>query len=122
MDKSLKMIIASNIAHYRKAKKMTQADLADCLSVRPTTVSTWERGASLPDAELLFSLCSVLDVSLSTIYGSDAVSYSPVFLDRVETQIISAYRSAPESRREAVRVLLEIKEKDGMSSAEISAS
>ena len=92
------------------------------MSVRPTTVSTWERGASLPDAELLFSLCSVLDVSLSTIYGSDAVSYSPVFLDRVETQIISAYRSAPESRREAVRVLLEIKEKDGAVSAEISAS
>lgn len=119
MEKSLRMAIASNIAHYRKVNKMTQSELALRLSVRPTTVSTWERGASLPDAEVLFSLCEVLDISLSTIYGSDAVSYAPVYLQPSEIQIVTAYRRAPENRKEAVRALLEIKEK---TTAETSAS
>lgn len=111
-EKNIKMSIASNIAYFRKQSKMTQADLARLLSVKPTTISTWERGASLPDAEMLFSLCSIFQISLSKIYGSDAVPYAPVFLDESEAALLTAYRSAPESRRESVRALLEIKEKD----------
>lgn len=116
-DKNIKMSIASNIAYFRKLNNYTQADLARLLSVRPTTISTWERGASLPDAEMLFSLCSIFRISLSKIYGSDAIPFAPVFLDESEAALLTAYRSAPESRREAVRTLLEIKEKDAVSSA-----
>ena len=43
---------------------MTQSQVASALSVKTTTVSTWERGASVPDIETLYNLCKILGVSL----------------------------------------------------------
>ena len=114
---NIKKSIASNIAYYRKANKMTQSELAARLSVKPTTVSTWERGASLPDAEILFSICVLFEVSLSAIYGVDPVAGVPVYLDDSESSLVSAYRSAPEEIRVGVRKLLDIRKKTNAESS-----
>lgn len=66
----IKENIAKNISYYRKRLKLTQSELAEKLGVRTTTVSTWERGASSPDIETLYSICKILKVSLDEIYGS----------------------------------------------------
>ena len=51
MNMNIKNNIAANIAFFRKKNKITQQQLAELLNTKNTTVSTWERGSSLPDAE-----------------------------------------------------------------------
>lgn len=63
----IKENISKNIAFYRKKANLTQTQVAEALSVKTTTVSTWERGASIPDIETLYNLCKLLGVSLEDV-------------------------------------------------------
>lgn len=45
------VILADNIQKYRKARGLTQNELAQSLSISPQAISKWERGASVPDNE-----------------------------------------------------------------------
>ena len=55
--------IGNRITKYRKAKGMTQEDLASQLGVSAQAVSKWENDASCPDISLLPKLCNVLGVT-----------------------------------------------------------
>ena len=55
--------IGARIAKYRKAKGLTQEELANKLGVSSQAVSKWENDASCPDISLLPQLCQVLGVS-----------------------------------------------------------
>lgn len=55
--------IGNRISKYRKAKGMTQEDLAGKLGVSSQAVSKWENDASCPDISLLPQLCKVLGVT-----------------------------------------------------------
>ena len=51
------------LCDLRKAKKMTQKQLADKLGIVPKTVSKWETGRGFPDVSMLSSLADILGVS-----------------------------------------------------------
>lgn len=55
--------IGERIAKYRKAKEMTQEDLANQLGVSSQAVSKWENDISCPDISLLPQLCRLLGVT-----------------------------------------------------------
>jgi len=55
--------IGSRISKYRKAKGMTQEELAGKMGVSSQAVSKWETDASCPDISLLSQLCRVLGIS-----------------------------------------------------------
>lgn len=55
--------IGNRISRYRKAKGMTQEELASKLGVSSQAVSKWENDASCPDISLLPQLCSVLGIT-----------------------------------------------------------
>lgn len=55
--------IGNRIAKFRKAKNMTQEDLANLMGVSSQAVSKWENDASCPDISLLPQLCAVLGVT-----------------------------------------------------------
>lgn len=55
--------IGSRISKYRKAKSMTQEELAGKLGVSSQAVSKWENDASCPDISLLPQLCRVLGIT-----------------------------------------------------------
>ena len=59
--------IGSRISKYRKAKGMTQEDLAGMLGVSSQAVSKWENDISCPDISLLPQLSKVLGVSTDAI-------------------------------------------------------
>ena len=59
--------IGSRISKYRKAKGMTQEELAGMLGVSSQAVSKWENDISCPDISLLPQLSKVLDVSTDAI-------------------------------------------------------
>ena len=59
-----------NLKLYRKEKGFSQEQLALRLNVVRQTISKWEKGFSLPDAELLTKLAEILDVSVSDLLGT----------------------------------------------------
>jgi len=59
-----------NLKTLRKEKGFSQEQLAFRLNVVRQTISKWEKGLSVPDAELLIRLADVLDVSVSDLLGT----------------------------------------------------
>lgn len=72
--------IGNRIAKFRKAKGMTQEDLANQLGVSSQAVSKWENDASCPDISLLSQLCKVLGVTTDELLTgkNDEVKLVPV--------------------------------------------
>lgn len=64
-------MLSENIKHFRKAQKLSQEELAVKLNVVRQTVSKWESGLSVPDAELLIRLSELLQVPVSRLLGTD---------------------------------------------------
>lgn len=63
-------MLAENIKNIRKQKGMTQEELAVRLNVVRQTVSKWEKGLSVPDADLLSRLAEVLETNVETLLGT----------------------------------------------------
>ncbi len=59
-----------NLKAIRKEKGYTQESLAIELNVVRQTVSKWEKGLSVPDAEMLQKIAEVLDVSVVRLLGA----------------------------------------------------
>lgn len=57
------------LAQMRRAKGMTQNELAEKLSITPQAISKWEREEGLPDVTLFPEIASVLGVSVGELFG-----------------------------------------------------
>ena len=64
-------MLNENIKNLRKAKGISQEELAVRLNVVRQTVSKWERGISVPDSGMLISLAEELDTSVSVLLGEN---------------------------------------------------
>ena len=62
-------MLKENIKTIRKAKGLTQQELALKLNVVRQTISKWEQGLSVPDSELLLALSETLETPVSTLLG-----------------------------------------------------
>ena len=71
--------IGKRIASARKAKGMTQVDLAGKMGVSSQAVSKWETDASCPDISLLPLLCKTLGITADELLTgkSDTVRMVP---------------------------------------------
>ena len=66
-------MLSENIKTIRKAKGLSQEELAIKLNVVRQTVSKWEHGLSVPDSEMLVSLSEVLETPVSTLLGETVI-------------------------------------------------
>ena len=64
------MDIGENIRHYRKARQLTQAQLADRLGVTVQAISRWETGTGMPDTAQLVPLAQALNISTDTLLSN----------------------------------------------------
>ena len=62
-------MLSENIKTIRKAKGLSQEELAVKLNVVRQTISKWEQGLSVPDSELLLALSEALETPVSTLLG-----------------------------------------------------
>lgn len=62
-------MLAENLKMLRKAKGYSQEELAAKVHVVRQTVSKWEKGLSVPDAELLMRTAEVLEVPVAQLLG-----------------------------------------------------
>ena len=58
------------IAEKRRARNLTQEQLAELLGVSNKTVSKWETGKSMPDYSIVESLCKELNITISELIAA----------------------------------------------------
>lgn len=68
------MMLNQNIKTVRKNKGFTQEDLANRLHVTRQTISKWEKGYSVPDADMLAKLAEEMEVSVGELLGAEEIS------------------------------------------------
>ncbi len=62
-------MLNENMKALRKSKGLSQEELAVKLHVVRQTISKWEQGLSVPDADMLISLSEELETPVSTLLG-----------------------------------------------------
>ena len=62
-------VIGKKISELRKAKNMTQMELADAINISFQAVSSWERGNTMPDISKLPELARLLGVTVDELLG-----------------------------------------------------
>ncbi len=65
--------IGKYIAAKRKARGMTQVQLAGKLGMSDKSVSKWERGVCLPDVSVYLELCEILGISLNEFFAGEDI-------------------------------------------------
>lgn len=101
-----------NIKNLRKAKGLSQEELAIKLNVVRQTVSKWEKGLSVPDSNLLISLADELDTSVSILLGETV--QEPCCVNELDLKSISEklerinlqFAKRSETRIRTIRYLL----------------
>ncbi len=63
----IKENLAKNLMLYRKAKGLTQLELAEKLNYSDKAVSKWERGESVPDLTVLKQLADFYGIKIDTL-------------------------------------------------------
>ena len=64
-------MLKENLKTQRNIKGFTQEELAIRLNVVRQTVSKWEKGQSVPDADLLIQIANIFEVSVSELLGTE---------------------------------------------------
>lgn len=70
-------MLSENIKTIRKAKGLSQEELAVKLNVVRQTVSKWEQRLSVPDSDLLIALSQALETPVSTLLGETLAPLEP---------------------------------------------
>ena len=105
-------MLSENLKNLRKAKGFSQEELAARLHVVRQTVSKWEKGRSVPDAELLVRLADELDTTPAALLGpelppeAEGSSTTAEQLGRIAEQLAVKIRRARRIWKIAAGVLI----------------
>lgn len=67
-------MLSENIKTLRKQKGYSQEQLADKLNVVRQTVSKWEKGYSVPDADMLEDMADIFEVQVNELLGGEIIT------------------------------------------------
>ena len=104
-------MLCDNIRNFRKAKGLSQDELAVKLNVVRQTVSKWEKGLSVPDSEMLVTIAAELGTTVNALLGEtvepDVNSELRIIANKLEVINGHMVRQS-EARRKAWRVVFAI--------------
>ena len=90
----------------RTEKGMTQGDLAVALNTSKQAISNYEHGTRYPKKDMLEAIADLFNVDLDFLTGRKPETMN--FLSNEEHHIITAYRSASDDTKKAVKNVLGI--------------
>ena len=99
--------ISEKLKQFRKARDLTQEQIADIFNVSPQSVSRWETGATYPDMELLPSIASYYNITVDELLGVDKIK-DKKRIEKIKNEVNEKWESghlndAVEILRNAVR-------------------
>ena len=93
--------IGKFIAEERKAKKYTQRELADKLSISDKTISKWERGNGFPEVSLLLPLCNELEITVNELLSGERLQATD-YKKKAEENMVNLVKEAQESKKKII--------------------
>ncbi len=93
--------IGEFIAEERKAKKYTQRELADKLSISDKTISKWERGSGFPEVSLLLPLCNELEITVNELLSGERLQAMD-YKKKAEKNMVNLVKEAQESKKKII--------------------
>ena len=81
--------IGKFIQQQRKAKNLTQVELAQKINVSEKTISKWECGNGFPDTSLMLPLCEVLEISANELLCGKLIKTEKEYKQSAEQNLIS---------------------------------
>lgn len=75
------MNIGKNLVTLRKAKTLTQEDLAEELKVSRQAISKWELGTSRPDIDNIIKLSKLFSISIDELVNNEIVKTEAISID-----------------------------------------
>ena len=102
------MFIGSRVRELRKAKGLTQQDLADMINVTKVSVCCYEKGTRTPNLDTFVDLINALDTTAAYLLGMDSVVVAEneedykVVLPKEDIQIINEIRKTDEAIGKAI--------------------
>lgn len=103
-------MIGENIKHFRKEKGISQEELAVRLNVVRQTVSKWENGRSVPDADVLVQIAKMLEVSVGELLGTEADNVAAIDL----SEELSKANEQLAKNRQRENLMLQANKKRGL--------
>lgn len=93
--------IGKFIASERKAKNLTQKQLAEQLNISDKTVSKWETGKGLPEVTFMLPLCKILGITVNELLSGERV-YEQDYQKKAEENMMNLVREQEESRKKII--------------------
>lgn len=81
--------IGKFIQECRKAKKLTQVQLAQKIGVSEKTISKWECGNGFPDASLILALCKTLEITSNELLSGKKLTNETEYREQAENNLIA---------------------------------
>ena len=106
MEEIRQMKIGANIAALRRARGLTQEQLAAALGVSAPAVSKWERDSSYPDITLLCPLARALETSVAQLLQFHPTLSDQEIAARIRAVVERARQEGPLSGEKALEELL----------------
>ena len=105
-------MLNENIKVLRKAKGLSQEEIAIKLNVVRQTVSKWEKGLSVPDAGMVIQIAEVLDTTVNVLLGeeipvSEELDFTKTLAAKLEV-LNEQYSKQNEQRRKIWRVVFAV--------------
>ena len=102
-------MLCDNLKNLRKAKGLSQEELAVKLNVVRQTVSKWEQGLSVPDAGMVIQIAEILDTTVDVLLGeeipkSEELDFSRMLAAKLEV-LNEQYSKQNEHRRRILRIV-----------------
>ena len=96
--------LAENIRAFRKARKMTQEQLAEALGMTVGTIHKWERNLSTPEIGLIMDMAELFGISTDVLLGYEWRSESfTCVLERIK--VLTQEKRYEEAASEAEKAL-----------------
>ena len=83
--------IGKFIAGCRRDINLTQAKLAEKLSITDRAVSKWETGKALPDSSIMLELCGILGITVNDLLSGEIVRMEH-YNKELESKLLEAIR------------------------------
>ena len=93
---------AERLVRLRKARGLSQVELAHRLNIGQPNISDYERGSARPSIDVLIDLATVLKVTTDELLGLQALQPQPAIKDRRLLQHLLLAQRLPKRDRDAL--------------------
>lgn len=99
--------MVENLKKLRKARRLSQQNLADELEISQQSINKYETSKTEPDIFILTKMADFFDVSVDYLVGHHVEPKAQYDLNADEAALIDKYRMLTPKERESIRLVID---------------